>query len=252
MLVDRRTVSLIEILNWRTTGFEPFATEPDHIESWGNARRASFPPRCGGADPLYRPAISTDSGGVAFAEAIRRRIARPWLDGDLMVKRPIGSWSEIRHAWKTLASYERFEMVVGLLLRGVIGVIIVVALYRLIAGVVGSILLRALNPLDHVVFQQVFGAIMTLLIALEFNHTLRYAAPGARGIIHARIVILIALLALARKIIVADLFEIAPAALFGLAALSLSLGLTYWLIRDKDAGRRERKDEPAPSRAGPV
>jgi uncharacterized membrane protein (DUF373 family) len=169
-----------------------------------------------------------------------------------MIKRPIGSWAEIRDGWKTLASYERFEKVVGLLLRGVIGVIIVVALYRLIAGVVDSILLRALNPLDHVVFQQVFGAIMTLLIALEFNHTLRYVAPGARGIIQARIVILIALLALARKIIVADLFEIAPAALLGLAALSLSLGVTYWLIRDKDDGRRERKDEPAPSRAGPV
>jgi hypothetical protein len=60
--------------------------------------------------------------------------------------------------------------------------------------VVDSILLRALNPLDHAVFQQVFGAIMTLLIALEFNHTLRYVGPSARGIIQARIVILIALL----------------------------------------------------------
>ena len=93
---------------------------------------------------------------------------------------------------------------------------------------------------------------MTLLIALEFNHTLRYVAPGARGIIQARIVILIALLALARKIIVADLFEIAPAELLGLAALSLSLGVTYWLVRDTDEGRRRRKDGRALSASGPV
>ncbi|TMB12661.1 MAG: hypothetical protein E6J66_05310 [Deltaproteobacteria bacterium] len=169
-----------------------------------------------------------------------------------MIKPPFRSWADVRNAWKTLAGYERFEVVVALLLRGVIGIIIVVALYRLIAGVVDTILLRALNPLDHVVFQQVFGAIMTLLIALEFNHTLRYVAPGARGIIQARIVILIALLALARKIIVADLFEIAPAELLGLAALSLSLGVTYWLVRDTDEGRRRRKDGRAPSASGPV
>src|SRR2546421_6247339 len=153
------------------------------------------------------------------------------------------NWTEVRQRWKALAAYERFEVVVALVLRAVIGVIIVVALYRLIAGVVDTILLRALNPLDHVVFQQVFGAIMTLLIALEFNHTLRYVAAGARGIIQARIVILIALLALARKIIVADPFEISPAELLGLAALSLSLGVTYWLVRQPDEGRRRRKDE---------
>jgi len=169
-----------------------------------------------------------------------------------MIKPPFRTWGEVREGWKTLVSYERFEIVVALLLRCVIGVIIVVALYRLIAGVVDTILLRALNPLDHGVFQQVFGGIMTLLIALEFNHTLRYVAPGARGIIQARIVILIALLALSRKIIVADLFEIPPAALLGLAALALSLGVTYWLVRDKEEVRRARKDEPAPSRPGPV
>ena len=44
------------------------------------------------------------------------------------------------------------------------------------------------------------------------------------------------------EIIVADLFEIAPAELLGLAALSLSLGVTYWLVRDTDEVRRRRKD----------
>ena len=44
-----------------------------------------------------------------------------------------------------LAVYERFEVVVALVLRAVIGIIIVVALYRLIAGVVDTILLRALK-----------------------------------------------------------------------------------------------------------
>ena len=164
-----------------------------------------------------------------------------------MIKPPFRSWADLRQAWKTLTGYERFEVLVALVLRGVIGAIIVVALFRLIAGTLDAVVLRALNPLDHVVFQQIFGAIMTLLIALEFNHTLRYVAPGARGIIQARIVILIALLALTRKIIVTDLFEIPPVTILGLAALALSLGVTYWLVRDKEDVPRGRKDGRAPS-----
>ena len=160
-----------------------------------------------------------------------------------MVKPPFHSWADLRAGWKTLAAYERFEVLVAMLLRAVIAVIIAVALYRLIVGVVDTILLGALNPLDHAVFQQVFGATMTLLIALEFNHTLRYVAPGSPSIIQARIVILIALLALARKIIVADLFEVPPATLLGLGVLTLSLGVTYWLVREKEEGRRATKDE---------
>jgi uncharacterized membrane protein (DUF373 family) len=47
-------------------------------------------------------------------------------------------------------------------------------------------------------------------------------------------VILIAALALARKIIVADLFQVAPASAFALASLMLALGVTYWLMRERD------------------
>jgi len=80
----------------------------------------------------------------------------------------------------------------------------------------------------------VFGQILTVLIALEFNHTLQYVVSRERGIIQAKIVILIAVLALVRKIIVTDLSAIAPGALAAEAALILALGITYWLMRERD------------------
>lgn len=55
----------------------------------------------------------------------------------------------------------------ALVLTVVIGVIILVALYRLTVTVFAGLLVGALDPLDHRVFQAVFGEIMTLLIALE-------------------------------------------------------------------------------------
>jgi uncharacterized membrane protein (DUF373 family) len=139
--------------------------------------------------------------------------------------------------------YRRFEAAVAFALTVVIGAVILVALSRLIVSVADTLVLRALNPLEHEVFQRVFGEIMTLLIALEFNHTLQYVVSGERGIIHTKMVILIALLALARKVIIVDLFAAAPAGLVALAALTLALGVTYWLMRERDD--RDRVN-PAP------
>ena len=150
-------------------------------------------------------------------------------------ERPQG-WVELRRDWGLLSMYQRFEASVAFLLTLVIGAVIVVALYRLMVGTIETLVLESLNPLDHSVFQQVFGEIMTLLIALEFNHTLHYVITGERGIIHTRMVILIAELALARKIIVAELFQVAPASTLALAILMLALGVTYWLTGERRDG----------------
>jgi uncharacterized membrane protein (DUF373 family) len=130
--------------------------------------------------------------------------------------------------------YRRFEVFVAFVLTIVIGAIILVALVRLIVSVADTLVLRTLNPLDHTVFQRVFGEVMTLLIALEFNHTLRYVVSGERGIIHTKMVLLIALLALARKVIVMDLVDVDTAQTGALAALVLALGVSYWLMRERD------------------
>jgi len=144
------------------------------------------------------------------------------------------TWRELRHEWPVLSMYQRFEASVALMLAFVIAAVILVALYRVIVSVIEALVLQSLNPLDHAVFQQVFGEIMTLLIALEFNHTLHYVITGDRGIIHTRAVVLIAELALARKIIITDLFQAAAASVLALAALMVALGVSYWLTRDPD------------------
>jgi uncharacterized membrane protein (DUF373 family) len=160
-----------------------------------------------------------------------------------MVKRLPRSWGDIRRDWPILTAYQRFETTVALLLTIVIAAVILVALYRLVVSVIDTLVLQALNPLDHAVFQQVFGAIITVLIALEFNHTLQYAITRSRGVIEAKIVILIAQLAIVRKLIVADFYGVTPAWVAGLAGLILALGITYWLMRDRD----DRVSRPVPA-----
>jgi uncharacterized membrane protein (DUF373 family) len=55
-----------------------------------------------------------------------------------------------------------------------------------------------------------------------------------QSIIQTKVVLLIALLALARKFIILDLKETTPDQMLGLAAITLALGVTYWLMRDRD------------------
>src|SRR5437773_12291961 len=147
------------------------------------------------------------------------------------------TWSELRAQWTLLSYYQRFEGLVALVLTLVIGLVILVALFRLTFSVVTGLLLGVLNPLDHGVFQAVFGEILTLLIALEFNHTLQYVVKREQSIIQTKVVLLIALLAIARKFVILDLHEVGPAEMLGLAAVALALGVTYWLIRDRDEQR---------------
>jgi uncharacterized membrane protein (DUF373 family) len=138
--------------------------------------------------------------------------------------------------------YQHFERAVALVLTVVIALIVTVALYRLCVEVVSSLVFGAVNPLDHSVFQGVFGEIMTLLIALEFNHTLRYAVTRNQSVIQTKVVLLIALLALSRKFVILDIHTTTPDALVGLAAITLALGATYWLMRDRNDD--VRNDDP--------
>ena len=144
----------------------------------------------------------------------------------------------MRSQWRLMTVYERFEQVVAITLSGLIAVVIVISLIQLIRLVFTMLVMDALNPLDHKVFQLVFGATMTLLIAMEFKHSIVKVALRKESIIQVKTVILIAILALARKLIILEP-DVDPAKVAVLAGTVLALGLTYWLMRERD----DRKSE---------
>ena len=145
---------------------------------------------------------------------------------------------EMRSQWRLMTVYERFEQVVAITLSGVIALVIVISLIQLIRLVFTLLVMDALNPLDHKVFQLVFGATLTLLIAMEFKHSIVKVALRKESIIQVKTVILIVILALARKFIILEP-DVDPAKVAALAGTVLALGLTYWLMRERD----DRKSE---------
>lgn len=153
-----------------------------------------------------------------------------------------------RAQWAVMTFYERFEQVIALALSAIIAVIIVVSLLQLISivfSLLGLLVIDAFNPLDHKVFQIVFGMIMTLLIAMEFKHSIVRVALRRDSIIQVKTVILIGLIALARKFVILDP-ETSPAKIAALAGATLALGATYWLLRERDdRAAGESPNEPS-------
>lgn len=144
-----------------------------------------------------------------------------------------------RARWRRLTAYLKFEHAVILVLTGLISIIIVSAIWRLAIKILFSLVLSDTFDLtDLAVFQSVFGMIFTVIIALEFKRTLVLVTERTESVVQVRAVILIALLAIVRKLIIFDISTGDAAELFALAVATLSLGGVYWLVRDQD--RRER------------
>lgn len=138
---------------------------------------------------------------------------------------------ETRDRWPVMTAYERFEQIVALLLSFVIAVVIVIALFQLYRQVLPVVLSGSVDLLDQQVFHALFGAFMTLLIAMEFKHSIIRVALRRGSVIQVKTVVLIALLALSRKFLILDVNTTSAATIAALAAATLVLGVVYWLLR---------------------
>lgn len=77
-----------------------------------------------------------------------------------------------------------------------------------------------------------FGAFMAVLIAIEIF--INITVYLREDVIHVKIVIATALMAIARKVIIMDLEELVWQEVLAIAAVVLALSIGYWLVVVKD------------------
>jgi uncharacterized membrane protein (DUF373 family) len=76
-----------------------------------------------------------------------------------------------------------------------------------------------------------FGAFLAVLIAIEiFLNITLYLRDD---VVHVKLVVATALMAIARKVIVFDFAKIDPMEILGTGAVVLALGIVYWLMDRK-------------------
>jgi uncharacterized membrane protein (DUF373 family) len=162
---------------------------------------------------------------------------RPAKQVALWLQREIGA---ARSRWDPLTFYEKFEHLVILVLTALIAVVVALAVWNLAVKIAVSLFTTGLDPTDYRVFQALFGMIFIVIIALEFKRSLLVMADRRHSVVQVRTVLLIALLAVVRKLMILDLATTDTPQLFALAAAVLALGGVIWLVRDQD--RRDTRD----------
>jgi uncharacterized membrane protein (DUF373 family) len=137
--------------------------------------------------------------------------------------------ASLKREWNELTSYERFEQVVSRVVMLFIAVVIVYALILAAIDLIHHFML-GLAFMNVGLLQDVFGSILTILILIEFNHSIALALTKRSGILQARTIVLIAILVIARKVILLDFKSASLETFAGIGALALSFGVLYWLI----------------------
>jgi uncharacterized membrane protein (DUF373 family) len=133
--------------------------------------------------------------------------------------------------------YEWFEQII---LGIVVFIISLVIVYSLILATVTLFndLISDMGFVETGALKDAFGLILTVIILVEFNHSIVLAIRQRSGAVQVRIVVLITIIVLARKLVLLDYATASVETLLGLGGLALSLGGLYWLICDGEQRSR--------------
>jgi uncharacterized membrane protein (DUF373 family) len=140
--------------------------------------------------------------------------------------------AELKREWDQLSLYERFEQVVTRIIMLFIS-----------AAILDSLVLTAIRLIsdfqlgfaftEKVLLQDIFGSVLTILILLEFNHSIALSLKNKSGVLQARMVVLIGVLVVVRKIMLLDFKSATLENLLGYGGMALALGALYWLLGTK-------------------
>jgi uncharacterized membrane protein (DUF373 family) len=133
--------------------------------------------------------------------------------------------------------YEWFEQIILGILVFIITIIIIYSLSLSIVTLAHDCT-SGLKFMEAGALQDTFGHILTVIILVEFNHSIVLAIRQRSGAIQVRIVVLITIIVLARKLVLLDYAAASMETLLGLGGLALSLGGLYWLISNGEQRRR--------------
>lgn len=118
---------------------------------------------------------------------------------------------------------------------------IIVAIAIIELGII--LYLDLFDPSDGVIFLEIdelfriFGFFFIILIGFELVETVEMYFKD--NVIHAEVVLLVAVIAVSRKVILLDLDKYDPLAIIGLGFIITSLGACYWLIKMSFRSKKE-------------
>lgn len=137
--------------------------------------------------------------------------------------------SVLRRKDRLYEIYTLFEMTVSGVLLVFVSLIILYSLVVLAMTLYSELLVGA-HMLESTALKDTFGLILSVLILIEFNHSIALAMRRRSGVLQVRVIVVIAIIVIARKLILLDYAATSLQTLLGLGGLALALGALYWLL----------------------
>ena len=124
---------------------------------------------------------------------------------------------------------ERFEEILSRALLLMMAAVVLLTTIELGWILVKDVLTPPVFLLEIDEILELFGLFLLVLIGIELMHSVKIFIK--RREIHLEAMLVVALVAVARKVIVLEPKELAPEAVLGLAAMALALTIGYYLVR---------------------
>jgi uncharacterized membrane protein (DUF373 family) len=127
-----------------------------------------------------------------------------------------------------------FEKIIIRVLVALMALVLLLSTVELAWVIIKDIITPPILLLEIDELLEIFGLFMLVLIGLELLDTIAKTYMG-ESTDHAQIVMAVAIIAIARKVIILDVKDLSGLALVGIAAIILALSIGYYLIKKKDA-----------------
>ncbi|MGE5130513.1 MAG: phosphate-starvation-inducible PsiE family protein [Sphingomonadaceae bacterium] len=124
---------------------------------------------------------------------------------------------------------DRFERIVMYVLLIVLAAVVLLATVELVWVIVKDVLTPPVFVLEIHELLDLFGLFLLVLIGIELMHSVKTYVTSR--VYHLETVLSVALIAVARKIIVLEPKDLPEGALLGIAGLVLSLAVGYYVLR---------------------
>jgi uncharacterized membrane protein (DUF373 family) len=112
---------------------------------------------------------------------------------------------------------------------GMLLVVVIVSTAFLAWNVIDKIFLQFNETAFQSSIIELFGLFFLVLVGIELFETLQMYTK--ERVVHVEVVLLVALIVAARKIIMIDYTKISTDVFFGIAAVVVSIGISYYLLK---------------------
>lgn len=136
-----------------------------------------------------------------------------------------------------IEAIKKFERVIFISLLVMMSLVVLLATIELGWIIIKDIITPPIFLLEINELFEIFGLFMLVLIGIELLETIANTYTN-QNTNHAKIVMAVALIAIARKVIILDVENYPGQALAGIAAIILALSLGYFLIQRKPRAKK--------------